>query len=479
MVSEETSAANVAPRPRKRALPFKRTVDSAPVTESASNDDEDALGMFSHAKELFPELVRDMEEEHREEQEKKRRKLSENRCARSHLENNHLLHFIDCGLCRERSTSPPKRTPSSRRQSTVISDSDNDTIVDVKGKGKEVVRSGRSRSPSSPVAKRSAFAAPTPKRAAPEKARRSSKALYDSDDSDGEYKPPKSSSLASKQIIADSDSSDIEIIESKPAPKMPDPDEDEPNEEPPVEEEENEWIRKARLLQEKQKSQSLNAIIWVFVTSPLPESGKPVAIKRRVTQNMQLILNAWVAKKRMDGLLIPEEVEKSLILLWKGNKVYGENTLASLGIEIDELGEIKDAHGPGYINGGVHLEVVTEDFYAEWCRANKEGQLRRPGDKALHGKVESEALIAQEPKSQKFKVVLKAKEREVKFTVAEDKTVETMIQAFLVKTGLSADEWDVSIWLDGEQLEEDTQVKDLDLDKEDINQLEVHIKERR
>ena len=87
MASEETSAACAAPRPRKRALPFKRTVDSAPpITESASNDDDDALGMFSHAKELFPELVRDMEEEHREEQEKKRRKLSENRCAHNRLE---------------------------------------------------------------------------------------------------------------------------------------------------------------------------------------------------------------------------------------------------------------------------------------------------------------------------------------------------------------------------------------------------------
>lgn len=87
--------AEPAPPPRKRALPFKRTVarkqsSDADADAQRAGDDTD-LDLFRHSKEVFPEILREVEEESQSQQDHKRRRLSSetknpsqaSRCVRS------------------------------------------------------------------------------------------------------------------------------------------------------------------------------------------------------------------------------------------------------------------------------------------------------------------------------------------------------------------------------------------------------------
>ncbi|KAK3900273.1 hypothetical protein C8A05DRAFT_36110, partial [Staphylotrichum tortipilum] len=110
-----------APAPRRRALPFKRTVSRVqqPATEAKNSDDENNLDFFRRSRDVFPEILQEAEaaelddEPDKQEHDRKRRKLS---------------------------SSPALPPPHPRRPSAAPSTSDDDDlIIDVKGKGKEII----------------------------------------------------------------------------------------------------------------------------------------------------------------------------------------------------------------------------------------------------------------------------------------------------------------------------------------------------
>lgn len=72
--------------------------------------------------------------------------------------------------------------------------------------------------------------------------------------------------------------------------------------------------------------------------------------------------------------------------------------------------------------------------------------------------------------------MLKSKEHDpLKLTTREETDVETLIEAFRTQRDVGP-EWEVSIWFDGERLEEDSLVTDIDIDPDEANQLEVLVK---
>jgi hypothetical protein len=75
-----------------------------------------------------------------------------------------------------------------------------------------------------------------------------------------------------------------------------------------------------------------------------------------------------------------------------------------------------------------------------------------------------------------IRIALKARDHEpLRMTTREETTVETLIEAFRTQREIGP-EWEVAIWFDGERLDEDSSVADLDVDPDEANQLEVHIK---
>lgn len=380
--------------------------------------------------------------------------------------------------------------------------------MDVKGKGKEIIRPGKVPTPKRPTS-RSASRTVTPSP--------SSTAAVPGDDSDdgarptaspsrrrksNSYRPPRRLQPPRREYDSDDDDSPIEILPpaadikgTRPSNKGNSSDSD-IEEIPPqtdnAPDEFSEWVAKAREMQEKSK---LSAIVNCFLTSRLPGAAAPVVARRRLNQGVALMLEAWVDTQRTRGVIVPDDVARNLFLTWKGNKIYSQSTIASLGVQVDAHGQLKGGDSEGYTCGGIHLEVWTEEAYQEWLvqrgreRALKlgaldddegeeeeGGELGRGAALGAEGGGVGEPVAVQQKKG--IKVVLKAKDYEaLKLTAKEDSTIETLVGVFRTQREIGP-EWDVAIYFDGERLEEDSLVKDADIDEDDINQFEVHIRQR-
>jgi hypothetical protein len=368
-------------------------------------------------------------------------------------------------------------------------------IIDVKGKGKEVIRPSKSPLPRRPARERTASRTKTPSLPV-------AVTKIDDDDDDvipvpnsGRRRTSSSRSVtpgrrqnkAARDHSAENDSPfGTPNLAPKTEPRNANPDSD-IEEIPPLEapepDEFSEWVVKAQELQAKARQ---SAIVVCFLTSRL-DGSFPVVAKRRLNQGVALLLEVWVESQRKRGIIVPEEVESSLFLTWKGNKIYRQSTLASLGVQVDAQGRLKSGGGggEGYLKGGIHLEVWTEQVYRQWQedrereRALKLGVLdgdRPDGAIKAEREADDEPVVVKQKKG--TKVVLKAKDYEpLKLSAKEDSSVETLIGAFRTQRGIGP-EWDVAIYFDGERLEEDSLVKDADVDLDDVNQFEVHIKKR-
>jgi hypothetical protein len=472
----------VAAAPRRKALPFKRTVarkqQSSEEPRNIEDDEDNGLELFRHAKEVFPEILREAEEAEQQQQQhdRKRRKLSTN--------------------------SPDRSTPL-RKQSTTLDDSDDDLIMDVKGKGKEILRARApltpvkpaSAMPKTPGSNRTTSQGPTSRRAAspnPAGSPAFPVTIIDSDDDDDDPVPVASTSQPRKQSNFPAQpesrsSSPIEILPSDPSLSPTKPTTTDTQNPTQDDDDFREWVDRYRAM-EAAKNQK--AVVQVIVTSPLTGDAKPIFAKFRLNQEVKLLLTVWTAQTRAAGVNIPEDVEEGLFLTWKGNKIYRNSTLASLGVEVDAQGNLKGAGvggrggGEGFLKGGIHLEVWTEEAYAEYLanRGKERALMLGDGEDGVDGLAGESAREEDAPpspvqqKKKRFRIVLKAKDHEpLKLTAREETNVEALVAAFRKQRDIEP-EWDVAIWFDGEKLDEDALVTDLDIDEDEVNQLEVHVK---
>ncbi|KAL2200314.1 hypothetical protein P885DRAFT_28073 [Corynascus similis CBS 632.67] len=499
VTDDEVPAA--APAPKKKALPFKRTVarkqqsqQREEPNEGANNTEHDTdLDFFRHTDEVFPQILQEVS-----------REASEVRDEKHHSRKRRKL------------SSSPVDSARLHTQSNTLGDSDDDDdlIMDVKGKGKEIVRPRRRSTPLELPAAPSAAETPGSSRttrsktAAPTRGSSRNPAgspgvpvtILDSDDDDDDdvkpitFSPNKqrdSSNPATpaRPVGASSTaSSPIEILSNH----NPNPDADadtDANANPPSGDDFSEWVTKARALQ---TSESQTAVVEVLTTSRIEGCDRPVRTRCRMNQAVQIILRAWIDRTRNPQVVIPDDVAARMFLTWKGNKIYGHSTLASLGVRVDAHGRLRDNYGEGYTRDGLHLEVWTQEAYDAYQESrSKERQVKLGAaeyedydddiegggiDGLRQGRDGAEQVsVVQQPKK-RIRVVLKTKDHEpVKLTAGEDTSVEMLIEVFRDQRKIGP-EWDVSMWFDGERLEEDSVVTDLDIDPDDVNQLEVHVK---
>ncbi|KAK4100902.1 hypothetical protein N658DRAFT_496988 [Parathielavia hyrcaniae] len=470
MAQDESAAA----APKRRALPFKRTVarKQRAVTDVKEAEEDNDLDLFRHSKEVFPEILREAEEAEEEQQhDRKRRKTS---------------------------TSPSTGADSSRKQSRALDDSDDDLIIDVKGKGKEIIPARRPFTPIKPGAARprtpgTAPITPASHRAAsrnPVGSPEDPVTIADSD-SDADPSPIASPSQTKKPtkpltLPQSGSSSPVEILPADPFQSPSKPTTTSATTQTPAAEDDDdefsEWVAKARAIQ---AAQSQDAVVQAIISSPLAGgANKPLMARLRLNQGVQLLLRVWVASNRAAGVPIPDDVAERLFLTWKGNKIYGHSTLASLGVMVDAQGKLKGASrgGEGYSRHGIHLEVWSEEAYAEFLaiRGRERAMLLgEDGEDGPDGDVRREETAPPspvQPKKKGVRIMLKAKDHEpLKLTAREETDVKVLIEAFRVQRSIGP-ECEVAIWFDGERLDEDALVTEIDVDPDEVNQLEVHVK---
>ncbi|KAK4459028.1 hypothetical protein QBC42DRAFT_275309 [Cladorrhinum samala] len=471
----------IEPPKKKRGLPFKRPVarKQTPDATSAAPGDAadftnpnkagvDELDLFRHSKQVFEAVARKVEEE-------RQASLTPEKTSRKRKSSPDEDSADGARKRQQSSSSSMARSPTTARRFSALDDSDDDEIVmDVKGKGKEVTRSSRRFTPRKAAAREQTSST------------MSSPGVVVIDDSDDEGGAPIGNQTAGKTRAGNPnlhnpspDSSPIEVLSKRvKSDDDDDDDDDEEEEDKPAEEanEDDEWARKAL---EMRKLTEQEAVVFM-VTSRFPNTG-PIKVRRRLVQDFSIIIDTWVTKQLEAGVELPENTE--MFATWKGQKIYKYSSLASLGIRMDERGRPKAGNGEeGYFYNdagmalGVHLEIWDEQLYNNYLEQKTKERALRLGVLDEDYAAESEGESPEPEPKKKFKVVLKAKEYEpLKMSVLEDTTVEFMIDAFCQQRHIDND-WAVAIYFDGEKLDEDSLVVDADIDPDETNQFEVHIK---
>ncbi|KAL1843381.1 hypothetical protein VTJ49DRAFT_1968 [Mycothermus thermophilus] len=519
MENEPGTQPAVAPA-RKRALPFKRTAPRLAESTQPNATEDDPLDLFRRSKDILPQVYDELEQEAREAE-----------AARTSQENARKR--------KNSSATPDNEPPSTRRRSSTAldasqGDDDDDLIMDVKGKGKEIIPNRRPPfTPEKPIvtdATRVTRSISQHLSRTPAGSQAEPVAILDSDDDSGpEPKAatatPRSTRRTTTHPAGDS-SSPIEIVESRPSntpPKRASTKQvsDDPSL-PSADDDFSEWVAKARALRAQQNQQKEAPIIKILVTSGIPAiPARHVLVTRRINQSLQPILETWPMVVRnqklkgqidcpdLEGLLDNPDFASSLFLTFKKRRVFGQCTLAALGVQVDAQGRLVtgSAEREGYIlpgtsmsaiEGAVELEIWTEDSYAEYMR-RQEARTRRAllmsdddddvqivGEQDLSNGIGGTAAAPPPPpptaattkKPKGIRLILKSRDHEpLRMTAKPDTDVEMLIDAFRAQRGIGGEEeWEVSIWFDGEKLDEDALVADLDVDLEDVNQLEVVVK---
>lgn len=333
--------------------------------------------------------------------------------------------------------STPDPASKSKIPASALSD-DGDIVMDVKGKGKEILRHDD-----------------VPNRRNGQRSLAASKVVSLDDDDDDDVKvafspqPPRSGSYGGRRTRSQRLASTVHEDESPSNPledsqsavkKPPDDDDDESDDDlqivdgPPEADDEpdefEEYVRRARERAEERERQAKlkleresqakdsqeiktpgqgspgvgddsdmdsresamdNVVVKILVTSEIPRS-RPKLFERRFHAPLGLVRDTWASEQKPP---VAREMWPRIFLTWKGNRIYGTTTCANLGIRVQsvedrignkwKLGNLAGAgyahsnHGSGLHDGGLHLEAWTEELYQDYLKRRERERLRLLG----------------------------------------------------------------------------------------------------
>ncbi|EON66662.1 hypothetical protein W97_05908 [Coniosporium apollinis CBS 100218] len=208
-------------------------------------------------------------------------------------------------------------------------------------------------------------------------------------------------------------------------------------------------------------------VIQILITSRI-NNARPLLVKRRLKQRLHEVRDAWCKR---EGL--PSDESASIFLTFRGRRLYDSTTCKSLGIAVDEDGEIimrsgKSRGADGLCEGKIHMEVCNPEAFEE---------MKREAAQKLKAKVpEEEPLPTQEKKVEEklVKLVLKAKGHEdFKLRAKPTSTFEEIANGFRRKRVVLADQQVFLTW-DGERLSPTAKLEDTEI--ADMDSIDVHIK---
>ncbi|KAL8726045.1 MAG: hypothetical protein Q9166_006960 [cf. Caloplaca sp. 2 TL-2023] len=144
-------------------------------------------------------------------------------------------------------------------------------------------------------------------------------------------------------------------------------------------------------------------VVSILVTSRIPNT-KPLIVNRRVSQRLKDVRLTWCQRQGFT----PDTTE-TIFLTWRGKRLFDVTTCRSLGIGIDNQGNIvmkgqKDILGEE--ERQMHMEAMTDGILEEHQRAKRQEARGQGQDET---EVRKEQPPAPETKEPQVRIILKAK----------------------------------------------------------------------
>lgn len=228
-----------------------------------------------------------------------------------------------------------------------------------------------------------------------------------------------------------------------------------------------------------QRSQSIpqstpppEAVIQILITSQI-DNTDPLIVNRRVSQRLKDVRLAWCQRQGFAPEFIP-----NVFLTWRGKRVFDVTTCKSLGIAVDQYGDIllrgqKDIMGEE--DRQIHMEAMTDEILQEYTKAKRrvniveEEENPEAGDAAA-----TEVPPVQQNKESQVRIILKAKRFEdFKLIVKPSILISKIVNAFRSEKKVARDK-EVFLLFDGDRLDPQTKVEETELS--DMDYVDVYVK---
>ena len=205
-------------------------------------------------------------------------------------------------------------------------------------------------------------------------------------------------------------------------------------------------------------------VVEILVTSVI-EGTNPLRVRRKLSQNLREVRLVWCDKQSISGERLPNHTKEKIFLTWKGKKLFDLTTCKSLGLKIDGSGHII-SDGEGFTERKIHLEAWTPELYElsqRKLKAKKEG-----------GNSEDDLEVVEQVEEQKMRLTMQAKGmKPYKITASSTTTFSTMAFTFRKDRAIPEGQ-DITLFFDGDRLNPDSKVEDVELDE--MDNIEVHIR---
>ncbi|KAH8676775.1 ubiquitin-2 like Rad60 SUMO-like-domain-containing protein [Tricladium varicosporioides] len=206
--------------------------------------------------------------------------------------------------------------------------------------------------------------------------------------------------------------------------------------------------------------------IEIFITSEIEET-KSLLVRRKLSQQLRQVRQIWCDKQLIHEQPMSRDVKDAIFLTWKGKRLFDYTTCSALGLRVTAFGRL-DGDGVDE-SGRVHLEAWTEELYDLHQKI-----LAAQENKAAMASEYEDEEVEEQPKEVKLRLILKSKDYgEFKLQAKPTTIVQKMVEAFRKAKQVPEDR-SISFYVDGDKLDENTQLADTEL--EDMDAVEVHIR---
>lgn len=235
-----------------------------------------------------------------------------------------------------------------------------------------------------------------------------------------------------------------------------------------------EFIKKAQRTRKQAEAASTSKRVYeVLITSNI-EGTRSCLVRMYCDMTLTTLPAQWFTVQEKHGIEIPPDfTAQEAVLTWRRVLAYPHTTLLGLGIRPygDTRLTTKYGNSKGLTDNDkrVHMELWTPEGFKRCEEEERARKRREAGNFSDDPDAED---LEEEPVTLKINVAARDSEP-CRLTVRPETTIETVVTAFRRERNLGSNR-EVTLWFDGEMLEEHVTMAEADID--DMDTIEAHVK---